>query len=168
MKSIRSTLRDAWSWYLENVHQPYLIILVALDVIFGLGHHADHLFRGNHVGWPFDTDVSPFTWSVMYYPFVLIGLIAHQARKVGAGVWVFIGGMGVLSQTMAHFGPEGIRAEPPIDIYGSYGAVGGTLAMADIFIHIGVLAATVVYGVYLMRQQRATASADTTGEAVTA
>lgn len=35
----------------------YALILIAL--VLALGHHLDHIIRGNHVGWPLTGEVNP-------------------------------------------------------------------------------------------------------------
>ena len=42
-----------------------------LATFMSLGHHLDHVLRGNHVGWPLTEHPTPFTYSV--YPLILLG-----------------------------------------------------------------------------------------------
>ncbi len=44
----------------------YTLILAAL----GLLHHADHVLRYDHNGWPFRPEVTPFTFSLLVYPII--------------------------------------------------------------------------------------------------
>lgn len=37
--------------------------LIVLSTVFGIGHHIDHIIRGNHVGWPLIPEVK-FVYSV--------------------------------------------------------------------------------------------------------
>ena len=44
-----------------------------MTTLLGLLHHADHVLRFDHSGWPFKPEVTAFTFSLLVY--VLIGLI---------------------------------------------------------------------------------------------
>lgn len=50
-----------------------LIMLAIFTTVFGIGHHVDHIIRGNHVGWPLTPEVTPFTYSLGFYPFIALG-----------------------------------------------------------------------------------------------
>lgn len=52
--------------------------LLALTLPFGILHHIDHVLRVDHSGWPFTSEVTPFTCSLLIYP--LLGF-AFWARK---------------------------------------------------------------------------------------
>jgi 1,4-dihydroxy-2-naphthoate octaprenyltransferase len=45
------------------------LLLLAASV--ALVHHADHVLRVDHSGWPFTPEVSPFTFSLAIYPIFL-------------------------------------------------------------------------------------------------
>jgi len=47
-----------------------LIIFIATLVV-GILHHADHVLRFDHSGWPFRPHVNPFTYSLLVYPIAL-------------------------------------------------------------------------------------------------
>ena len=55
-------------------HSQTLVGLAIAIVVFGLLHHADHVFRGNHSGWPFTANVTPFTFSLLIYPLLIYGI----------------------------------------------------------------------------------------------
>jgi hypothetical protein len=40
-------------------------------IILGVLHHIDHVLRWDHSGWPFRSDVSPFTFSLLVYPILI-------------------------------------------------------------------------------------------------
>lgn len=45
--------------------------LLLLAVAVALLHHVDHVLRVDHSGWPFTSEVSPFTFSLVIYPIFL-------------------------------------------------------------------------------------------------
>jgi hypothetical protein len=47
-----------------------LFVALALTVM----HHADHVLRVDHSGWPFRDSVTPFTFSLLAYPVILFAL----------------------------------------------------------------------------------------------
>jgi len=48
--------------------------LIFLAIVMSLGHHIDHVIRGNHVGWILTEHVTPFTYSLGLYQYILPGL----------------------------------------------------------------------------------------------
>ena len=100
---------------------PALLGLVTLALIFGVGHHVDHLLRGNHVGWPVTPHVTPFTYSLGFYPLILLGLALARRGRVGPAFWVALGGAGLLFVGLAHVGP--LAVERPHDILDPYAAL---------------------------------------------
>ncbi|GAA1750513.1 hypothetical protein [Kocuria aegyptia] len=61
----------------------YELILIAL--VLAVGHHLDHIIRGNHVGWPLTAEVNAFTFSLIIYPLILTGLALSRAGVIGPG-----------------------------------------------------------------------------------
>ncbi len=49
--------------------------LIVAAIIVGLLHHVDHVLRYDHSGWPFRQEVTPFTFSLLAYPLLLVGLL---------------------------------------------------------------------------------------------
>ena len=49
--------------------------LLILTILVGLAHHADHVLRVDHSGWPFRPEVTPFTYSLAAYPILLFALL---------------------------------------------------------------------------------------------
>ena len=88
--------------------------LIYLATALSLGHHLDHVIRGNHVGWPLTAEVTPFTYSLGVYPLILLGLALARTGKAGHGYWLCLFGAGVVFLTAVHFGPAAV--EPPHDI----------------------------------------------------
>ena len=64
--------------------------LVALAVVMSVGHHIDHVIRGNNVGWPINSEVNAFTYSLAIYPLILTALLLHRAGEVGPGFWALL------------------------------------------------------------------------------
>jgi hypothetical protein len=130
-----------------------LYLLIALAVIMSVGHHVDHVIRGNNVGWPIDSEVNAFTFSLLIYPLILIGLLLYRAGRVGPGFWVFVSAGGALFLGFIHFAPAAI--EPPREIVDPYDSpVFGWLALAWLVAFIGVLAFTSLYEARLQRRRR--------------
>lgn len=50
-------------------------ILLVLGLILTILHHADHVLRVDHSGWPFRPIVTPFTFSLLVYPMILFALL---------------------------------------------------------------------------------------------
>ena len=129
----------------------YALILIAL--VLALGHHLDHIIRGNHVGWPLTGEVNAFTFSLIIYPLILTGLALSRAGVIGPGTWVFLSGGGAIFLTVIHFGPWAI--EPPGDIIGPYDPpLIGWLAFGWLLALIAVLITSTIYEVRLWLQHR--------------
>jgi hypothetical protein len=107
----------------QNSTSPKLrrwtLLTLASVLLFGSLHHVDHLVRGNHVGWPAVAEVNPFTYSLLAYPFMAIGLAALTRGRVWAGYWLAYGLMTLLLVGTTHFIPPFI-AEPIRDVYMPY------------------------------------------------
>ena len=82
--------------------------LTAVTTLLGLLHHADHVLRFDHSGWPFTPEVTPFTFSLLIY--VVIGFIFALRRfprtRVALATVLF------LFPTLAH-----VYLEPPAGQY---------------------------------------------------
>ena len=121
----------------------WLLIAAAAVTIFGIFHHLDHIVRGNHSGWPFQEEVSPFTFSLLIYALLLPGLYLTWRGRLIAGYWLFTAVVLFVVVTLAHF--VGADREQPIrDIYAVYASlVWGSLALVDlaaIYLGLAVLA----------------------------
>lgn len=129
----------------------YALIIVAL--VLAMGHHLDHIIRGNHVGWPLTGEVNAFTFSLIIYPLILTGLVLSRAGVIGPGTWVFLSGGGAVFLTVIHFGPWAV--EPPGDIIGLYDRpLIGWLAFGWLLALIAVLIASTIYEVRLWLRHR--------------
>lgn len=135
------------------MHDRILYRLTWLAAAMSLGHHLDHLIRGNAVGWPLTGQVNAFTASLVVYPVIATGLLAYRAGRVGPGFWALVSGGGAVFVSAVHFGPA--AAEPPQLILGHYQPpVLGWLAFGWLVALVTVLAVTCVYETRLWAQQR--------------
>ncbi len=118
--------------------------LIALATVMSIGHHVDHVIRGNHVGWPLSAHATPFTYSLGVYPLILLGLYLYRAKRVGPGYWALLSGVGALFLAAIHFGPSAV--EPPADIIDRYDSRAvGWFAFAWLVLFIVVLVVNFLY-----------------------
>ncbi len=106
-----------------------LLVLGIVVTVFGVLHHVGHVVRGNHSGWPFKEEVTPFTFSLLIYALLLPGIYMNLRGRVAAGWWLFVALVGLVLVFSVHF--VGADREAPIrDIYGVYdNPVWGVLAL---------------------------------------
>lgn len=116
--SIETNAGDAVEVSTTRHWDTALVRLTILAAFLSLGHHLDHAFRGNHVGWPLTSEVNAFTASLVVYPTIVLGLLLYRAGRVGPGCWVFLSGGGAVFLSIVHLGPLAI--EPPSDIIDLY------------------------------------------------
>ncbi len=113
-------------------------------MIMSLGHHIDHIIRGNQVGWPLTAEVNAFTYSLGIYPLIILGLYLYALGRAGSGYWALLSGSGVLFVAWIHFGPTAV--EPPADIINLYEPrIVGWLAFGWLVVFVAVLVATCIY-----------------------
>ena len=118
--------------------------LIFLAAFMSLGHHVDHVIRGNHVGWPLTEHPTPFTYSLGIYPLLILGHFLYGTNRVGPGFWAFLSGSGALFVAAIHFGP--LAVEPPADIINLYEPrIIGYFAFAWLVLFVAVLVVTFVY-----------------------
>jgi heme exporter protein D len=128
--------------------------LTWLAAAMSLGHHLDHLIRGNAVGWPVTDQVNAFTASLIVYPIIATGLLLYRAGRVGPGFWALVSGGGAVFVGAVHFGPAAV--EPPELILDHYDQpVLGWLAFGWLVAFVAVLAITSVYETRVWWQRRA-------------
>jgi hypothetical protein len=138
-----------------------LLVLILAGTLLGLGHHLDHLVRGNHLGWPVTAEVSPFTYSLVVYPLIGLGLYLWTRRAVGPGYWALLAAGGLLFVGLTHLGPS--AAEPPQDIIGAYASpAAGWAAFGLLLVFLGTLAALALYAARLWRRDWAQRAGDAT------
>jgi hypothetical protein len=135
------------------MHRRTLYQLTWLAVALSLGHHLDHLIRGNAVGWPVTDQVNAFTFSLVVYPIIAAGLLAYRAGRVGPGFWALVSGGGAAFVSAVHFGPAAV--EPPALLLDPYHPpVLGWVAFGWLVTFVAVLAVTCLYETRLWAQQR--------------
>ena len=138
--------------------------LIFLAMFMSLGHHIDHVIRGNNVGWPLTAEVNAFTYSLGIYPLILLGLYLYASGRMGRGYWAILSGSGALFVAAIHFGPAAV--EPPAEIIDLYEPrIVGWLAFAWLVVFIVVLVGTCIYELRSwVRQRNKARSADPRGE----
>ena len=113
----------------ERWRRGLLIAGIAVTV-FGMLHHVDHVVRGNHSGWPFREEVTPFTFSLLVYALLLPGVYMNLRGRVAAGWWLFTAAVALALVTFVHFLGGEEREAPIGDIYAVYGSpLAGLLAL---------------------------------------
>jgi hypothetical protein len=127
----------------------WLLIFASSATVFSVMHHADHVIRGNHSGWPFQAEVTPFTFSLLIYALILPGIYMTAKGKQVAGYHLFVAVVGLTLLGGVHFVPTGEQESPIHDIYMVYGSpVAGALALvvlAGLITSVALLAVT-AYG----------------------
>ncbi len=119
----------------------WLLVAAASVTIFGFFHHVDHVVRGNHSGWPFEEEVTPFTFSLLIYALLLPGLYLTWRGRLMAGYWLFTAVVLLALVTSVHFVGED-REAPIRGIYAVYDSpVWGLLALVDLTVLIASLVA---------------------------
>ena len=85
-----------------------LLGVVALAVL----HHLDHVLRADNSGWPFTSDVTPFTISLLVYPIFVLDFLLLRDRP-----WIRVRLVAVLfvALQVTH-----AIVEPPADQYGTW------------------------------------------------
>ena len=135
----------------------WLLIAAASVTIFGFFHHVDHVVRGNHSGWPFEEEVTPFTFSLLIYALLVPGLYLAWRGRLMAGYWLFTAAVLIALVTSVHFVGED-REAPIRDIYAVYESpVWGFLALVDLTVLIAslvVLAGVAIQALNIKRTPR--------------
>ena len=133
-----------WKGSAVSMQNRILYGLIYLAMFMSLGHHIDHIIRGNQVGWPLTAEVNAFTYSLGIYPLILLGLYFYASGRVGSGYWAILSGSGALFVAAIHFGPAAV--EPPSDIINLYEPrIIGWLAFGWLVVFVGVLVGTFTY-----------------------
>ena len=101
-------------------YRRWLLVFASGAVVFGLMHHADHVIRGNHSGWPFQPEVTPFTFSLLIYALILPGIYLTSRGRSIPGYHLFVALAGLALLGFVHFVPTGDHEAPIRDIYMIY------------------------------------------------
>jgi hypothetical protein len=97
-----------------------LLIFASSATVFSLLHHVDHVARGNHSGWPFQAEVTPFTFSLLIYALILPGIYLTARGRDVAGYHLFVAVAGLALLGTVHFAPTAGQESPIHDIYMVY------------------------------------------------
>jgi hypothetical protein len=65
-------------------------VLMSVAVGLGVLHHTDHVLRADHSGWPFQPDVTPFSFSLLVYPVFLLALLVRARPAISAALCALI------------------------------------------------------------------------------
>jgi hypothetical protein len=131
---------------------PRAYALFALATLLGLAHHADHVIRGNHVGWPVTPEVNPFTYSLVIYPLVVLGFTLSLTGRAGARYWSVVMTLGTGMLVFFHLSPWAV--EPPGDVVLPYAnPLFGYVAFAVLLALILVVAAGALHSVRLWAEE---------------
>jgi hypothetical protein len=101
-------------------YRRWLLVFATGAVVLGLMHHADHVIRGNHSGWPFQAEVTPFTFSLLIYALILPGIYLTARGRSIPGYHLFVAAVGLALLGFVHFVPTGDHEAPIRDIYMIY------------------------------------------------
>ena len=107
-----------------------LLVFASAALGFSVLHHADHVIRGGHSGWPFQEGVTQFTYSLLIYALILpaIYLTATGRDVAGYHLLVAVGGLALIG--FVHFVPVGGHEAPIGDTYAAYASTSaGLLAL---------------------------------------
>lgn len=129
-----------------------LLIFASAAVVFSVLHHADHVVRGSHSGWPFGAEVTPFTYSLLIYALILPAIYLTARGRDVAGFHLFVAAGGLLLVGFVHFVPVGGHEAPIGDIYAAYGnAPAGLLALGILAGLVASVAALAVVALGMVR-----------------
>jgi hypothetical protein len=132
---------------------PWLYVFVAVPTLLGVAHHVEHVVRGNHVGWPVTPVVNSFTYSLVIYPVIGVGLYLTLTDRVGVRYWVATAAAGAAMLWFFHLSPWAV--EPPSDVVLPYASpVVGYAALAVLVALVCSLLATTGYATYRWRTWR--------------
>ena len=84
--------------------RPFLWAIGAFAVL----HHADHVLRADNSGWPFQPEVTPFTFSLLVYPALLTDYLVRNKP------WLRVG---LLSAGLASLFLVHVTVERPADLF---------------------------------------------------
>ncbi|CAN5325597.1 hypothetical protein BH24ACT19_BH24ACT19_18360 [soil metagenome] len=135
----------------EQSRRALLSFAVAATA-FSVLHHADHVTRGNHSGWPFEEAVTPFTFSLLIYAFILPGIYLTARGHSIAGYHLFVAVAGLVLIGFVHFVPVGGHEAPMDDIYAVYDSqLAGLLALV---ILAGLVTSVALLAIFALKALR--------------
>jgi hypothetical protein len=132
-----------------------ILILATAATIFSVLHHADHVIRGNHSGWPFQAEVTPFTFSLLIYALILPGIYLTARGCSIAGYHLFVAVSGLVLISFVHFVPVGDYEAPIDDIYAAYGSP--SVGLFALVILAGLIVSVTLLATFALKALRARA-----------
>ncbi len=134
-------------------YRRWLLVFASGAVVFSLMHHADHVIRGNHSGWPFQAEVTPFTFSLLIYALILPGIYMTARGRSVPGYHLFVAIVGLALLGFVHFVPTEDFEAPVQDIFMVYETpLAGTIALGVL---AGLIASVAALGVVALGAIRA-------------
>lgn len=138
-------------------YRRLLLGLATAATFFSLLHHVDHVVRGSHSGWPFEAEVTPFTFSLVIYALILPGIYLTARGSSIAWYHLFVAAGGLVMLGFVHFVPVEGHEAPIADIYAAYASPAtGILALA---ILTGLLTSVALLALVALMARRETAGA---------
>ncbi len=129
-----------------------LLIFASSATVFSVLHHVDHVTRGNHSGWPFQAEVTPFTFSLLIYAFILPGIYLTARGYSIAGYHLFVALSGLVLVSFVHFVPVGGHEAPIDDIYAAYGSP--SVGLFALVILAGLIASVALLAAFALKALR--------------
>lgn len=96
---------------LGGLDRPAALALTTA-LVLSLAHHADHVLRTDHSGWPFLPEATVFTYSLLVYPVLFLALLGP--RRLFWLRWALVLG-GTAFLLLAH-----TVIETPADQFGTW------------------------------------------------
>jgi hypothetical protein len=147
---MRDTTTAAFDRF-DSTLDPRAYLVFAVATLLSLAHHADHVIRGNHVGWPVTPEVNPFTYSLVIYPLVVLGFALSLTGRGSARYWSVVMTLGAGMLVFFHLSPWAV--EPPGDVILPYAdPLWGYVAFVILLALIGVVLLGAGYSVVLWRR----------------
>lgn len=129
-----------------------LYLLIGWVMVLSLGHHLDHLLRGV-TGWPFESEVNAFTYSLAIYPTIVAGVLLSRRGLAGPRFWALLSSGGALFILFVHVGPG--AGDSVTEISGQYASpAAGLLALAELGLFVLALFVTAAHDVFAWRRAR--------------
>lgn len=140
------------------------LLLTAL--VLTIFHHADHVLRVDHSGWPFREIVTPFTFSLLAYPMILFALFGPRGLYwlrwllLAAGTGFTLYAHSALESPAMQYGmwAEGRSIEPALahihNIPGPSPVIGAVAVAVSMALNLVAIAATLAMLVNGLRAHR--------------
>ncbi|MGI8425047.1 MAG: hypothetical protein ACR2FO_00235 [Actinomycetota bacterium] len=139
--------------------RPWIVAIAVLALL----HHADHVLRADHSGWPFQPEVTPFTYTLIIYLMLVVDYFARSRPRLRAGLL----SLGVVLLLGVH-----LTIETPSDLYKTWATGASTseanpgvsnllgvssplLGIVSNVVLAGLLAALIITIVKVLRRARA-------------